>query len=104
MDRKQKRKLRVRRKLRGSSAKPRLCVVRSNAHLFAQVIDDEAGKTLVGMRAKKGISAGKELGEKIGEFAKKQNIERVVFDRGAWKYHGSIKAVAEGARSAGLEF
>lgn len=104
MNKKDKRKLRVRRKLRGDAVRPRLCVVKSNANLFAQVIDDEAGKTLVGIRAKKDVTSAKQLGEKIGELAKKQKIERVVFDRGSSKYHGSIKAVADGARTAGLEF
>ena len=109
----QRRHLRVRKKVRGNAARPRLAVFRSNKHIYAQVIDDVAGHTLASastMEAARGaaptgsVAAAKAVGERLGERAKGAGIESVVFDRGGFKYHGRVAAVADGARSAGLEF
>lgn len=110
-----KRVLRVRKKLRGTLERPRLSVSKTNLHLYAQLIDDERGVTLVGVgtlskssRAanlnKKSKEAAKAIGIQIGELAKKLNIQTVVFDRGRYKYHGHIAELATGAREAGLQF
>ena len=109
------RTFRVRKKLRGTSLKPRLCVVKSNKHIHAQLIDDEAGKTLGTVAtfatelrgtefAKKNKASAAKLGEQIAEIAKQQNISQVIFDRGPFKYHGILAALADGARAAGLQF
>ncbi len=109
------RAFRVRKKLRGTNLKPRLCVVKSNKHIHAQLIDDEAGKTLGAVAtfatefqgtefAKKNKLSAAKLGEKIAEIAKQQNINQVIFDRGPFKYHGILAALADGARAAGLQF
>jgi large subunit ribosomal protein L18 len=109
----QRRHLRVRKKVRGSAARPRLAVFRSNKHIYAQVIDDVAGRTLASastMESERGkastgsVAAAKAVGERLGERAKSAGVESVVFDRGGFKYHGRVAAVADGARSAGLEF
>ena len=113
--RRKRRALSVRRKVRGNSAKPRLTVFRSNKHLEAQLINDEAGQTLFGIGTmskefkgtalnKKSKEAAKEIGKRIAQAAKGQNIENVVFDRGAYKYHGLIAELANGAREEGLKF
>lgn len=110
-----KRSLRVRKHLHGTSAKPRLCVVKSNKHIQAQLIDDDA-KTTIGSTAtfskefrgtefgKKNKSSARKLGEKIAEIAKEKNIKEVVFDRGPFKYHGILAELANAARGAGLQF
>ena len=108
----QKRHLRVRSKVSGTPERPRLTVFRSNANIYAQIIDDVAGKTIVsastlekGFEGATGnIEAAKKVGQMIGERAKAQGIDTVVFDRGGYVYHGRVAAVAEGAREAGLEF
>jgi len=108
----QRRQWRVRKGVKGSQDKPRLSVFRSNAHLFAQIIDDEDHKTLVGMgtvsKELKKIKSRKESAAQLAELlvkaAKEKNIERVVFDRGRLKYHGLIKHFADTARKAGLQF
>lgn len=113
--RRQKRALRVRKHLRGTSTKPRLCVVKSNNHLQAQLIDDEAGVTLVGISTfskqfrntefnRKNKESARKLGEHIAEVAKSKNIKEVVFDRGPFKYHGVLAALADAVRAAGLQF
>ncbi len=102
---------RVREKLRGSAARPRLAVYRSLAHVHAQVIDDDAGRTLAAasslelrnVKAKKTELAAK-VGELIGQRARAKGIETVVFDRGGALYHGRVKALADAARQAGLRF
>jgi large subunit ribosomal protein L18 len=73
-------------------------------HVSVQLIDDTAGKTLVSAQDKKGLLKAEALGIKIAEGAKKAGIAKAVFDRGAYKYHGNVKAVAEGARKGGLDF
>jgi large subunit ribosomal protein L18 len=106
---------RIRRKLRGSAARPRLAVFRSVAHIYAQVIDDAVGQTLVAAssvgKGGKGISgsggnvaAAKAIGKLVAERAKEKGITKVVFDRGGYQYHGRVKALADAARAAGLEF
>src|SRR5580658_5746822 len=98
---------RIRRKLRGTAERPRLAVFRSVAHIYAQVIDDTAGATLVSASsvAKGGnVAAAKTIGKLVAERAKEKGIGKVVFDRGGYIYHGRVKALADAARAAGLEF
>ena len=118
---------RIRQKLRGTAERPRLAVFRSVAHIYAQVIDDAQGKTLVAASsvakdakparaAKSGkttktsktsggnVAAAMAIGKLVAERAKQKGIAKVVFDRGGYPYHGRIKALAEAARAAGLEF
>ena len=103
---------RIRRKLRGTAERPRLAVFRSVAHIYAQVIDDGEGKTLAAAssvdKAAKinggNVAAAKAIGKLVAERAKEKGISRVVFDRGGYQYHGRVKALAEAARAAGLEF
>ena len=103
---------RIRRKLRGTAERPRLAVFRSLAHIYAQVIDDGQSKTLAsassgdkGVKTKGGnVAAAKTIGALVAERAKEKGISRVVFDRGGFPYHGRVKALADAARAAGLEF
>jgi large subunit ribosomal protein L18 len=103
---------RIRRKLSGTAERPRLAVFRSVAHIYAQVIDDTQGRTLVsassidkGAKTNGGnVTAAKAIGKLVAERAKEQGIKSVVFDRGGYHYHGRIKALADAAREAGLEF
>jgi large subunit ribosomal protein L18 len=106
---------RIRRKLSGTAARPRLAVFRSVAHIYAQVIDDVAGATVVSAStvdkgaksaATKGgnLAAAKAIGKLVAERAKEKGIKSVVFDRGGYLYHGRVKALADAARAAGLEF
>lgn len=109
-----RRSFRVRNKVRGTSSKPRLSVFKSNVHIYAQLIDDESGKTLFGVGTmsdlckgkydKKSKEACKFLGSKIAEKASELGIQNVVFDRGHNAYHGLLKELADSARSAGLNF
>lgn len=103
----QLRKARTRAKIFGTALRPRLSVFRSNQSIWVQLIDDEKGKTLAaattrGVTKMKKTEAAKKIGEAIAEAAKKLKISAAVFDRGGYRYHGRVKAVAEGARSAGL--
>lgn len=108
----QRRHLRVRRKISGTAECPRLCVYRSNTNLYAQIIDDVAGNTLVSASTlDKDVKikhankeAAKEVGTLIAKKAAEKNIKTVVFDRGGYVYHGVVKELAEAAREAGLEF
>jgi large subunit ribosomal protein L18 len=103
---------RIRRKLAGTAERPRLAVFRSVAHIYAQVIDDGSGKTLVaassvdkGGKTNGGnVAAAKAIGKLVAERAKEKGIKAVVFDRGGYQYHGRVKALADAAREAGLEF
>jgi large subunit ribosomal protein L18 len=106
---------RVRKRVRGTAERPRLCVFRSLRYLYAQLIDDDAGRTLAeadsrepGMGAEGGsrrtVAAAAAVGRTIGERGREAGVSRVVFDRGGYLYHGRVKAVADGAREAGLEF
>ena len=106
-----RRHARIRKTLSGTKDVPRLDVFRSNTNIFAQVIDDEAGKTLassssVALSIKNGsnVEAAKLVGKDIAEKCNKLKIKKVVFDRGGYLYHGRVKALAEAARENGLEF
>jgi large subunit ribosomal protein L18 len=104
-----KRHLRVRTKVSGTPERPRLVVFRSLKHIYAQLVDDTANKTLatvsdLGIEQGKKAERASEVGKLIAERAKSAGITRVVFDRAGYRYHGRIKAVAEGARKGGLEF
>ena len=107
-----KRHNRVRGKISGTPERPRLCVFRSENHIYAQVIDDVAGNTLVSASSvEKGFEglgsnceAAKKVGTAVAERALKKGIEEVVFDRGGYIYHGRVAALAEAAREAGLSF
>lgn len=112
---KRKRALRVRKKIHGTSNKPRLCVVKTNLHIDVQLIDDDAGFTLGQISTfskefrdseftRKNKISAKKLGERIAEIAKEKNIKEVVFDRGPFKFHGILAELANAARSAGLQF
>jgi large subunit ribosomal protein L18 len=103
---------RIRRKLSGTTERPRLAVFRSVAHIYAQIIDDSKGATLVsassvdkGGRTNGGnVAAAKAIGKLVAERAKEKGVTTVVFDRGGYQYHGRVKALADAAREAGLEF
>ena len=114
---KTERRLRIRRRIRkisfGTSERPRLSVFRSNKEIYAQLIDDTDGKTIASASSRdKDLSKAKgtkteianEVGKALAEKAKKAGIETVAFDRGGYLYHGRVKALAEGAREAGLKF
>ncbi|AAF39603.1 50S ribosomal protein L18 [Chlamydia muridarum str. Nigg] len=112
---KARRALRVRKALKGSSLKPRLSVVKTNKHIYVQLIDDVEGKTLASISTlakisktsgltKKNQDNAKALGVKIAELGKSLQVDRIVFDRGAHKYHGVVAMVADGAREGGLQF
>ena len=102
----------IRNTIRGTSERPRLTVFRSNTEIYAQVIDDEQGRTLVsagslkdkGAHAAPGTEQAKLVGKSLGEKAKAAGIEKVVFDRNGYLYHGRVKALADAAREAGLNF
>ncbi len=106
---------RIRRKIAGNSQRPRLCVYRSLNHIYAQIVDDTQGTTLVaastvekavreGLKGSGNIQAAKAVGKTVADRAKAKGIEAVVFDRGGYLYHGRIKALAEAARESGLKF
>lgn len=109
-----KRHIRVRKTVRGTKERPRLVVFRSLRHIYAQLVDDDAGNTLCvassldpGIRKKTNggsVEGARAVGEEISRKALVKNIKTVVFDRGGYKYHGRVKALAEGARESGLEF
>ena len=108
----QRRHLRVRKKISGTAECPRLCVYRSNTNIYAQIIDDVAGNTLVSactldkeIKTKHANKeAAKEVGTLIAKKAREKKIKQVVFDRGGYIYHGVVKELAESARKGGLEF
>ena len=103
---------RVRKKVRGTAERPRLAVFRSNNHIYAQVIDDVAGRTVAAAssadKALEGsggnVDAATKVGALVAERAKAAGVERVVFDRGGFRYHGRVAALADAAREGGLEF
>src|SRR5262245_47501345 len=112
VDARRRRHHRVRKKVRGTAARPRLTVFRSNKHVYAQLIDDVAGTTLASASTReKGVGgngatveAAKGVGQRLGERAKAAGVTSAVCDRGGFKYHGRVAAVADGARDAGLKF
>ncbi|MFO7292696.1 MAG: 50S ribosomal protein L18 [Actinomycetes bacterium] len=103
---------RIRRKIHGTAERPRLAVFRSNRYIYAQLIDDDKGHTLAaasslekGLRDKTlTVETAAEVGKLLGERAKQAGVSRAVFDRAGYKFHGRVKALAEAAREAGLEF
>jgi large subunit ribosomal protein L18 len=106
---------RIRKRLAGSEARPRLAVFRSNKHIYAQIIDDSQGKTVTAassldadarkdMKSGGNVAAAKAVGKLVAERAKAKGIQAVLFDRGGYLYHGRVKALADGAREAGLKF
>lgn len=109
----ERRKIRVRKKVKGTQQRPRLNVYRSNKHIYAQIVDDASGATLAAVSSNskdlaaadvKKSEAAKKVGEKIARLAIEKGIDSVVFDRSGYIYHGRIKALAEGAREGGLKF
>jgi large subunit ribosomal protein L18 len=110
-----KRHIRVRTRIRGTAQRPRLAVFRSLHHVYAQLIDDDVGRTLAAagstdadlrpaLRSPSGSEAAAAVGKLIAERAREHGVEAVVFDRGGFPYHGRVKAMAEAARQAGLKF
>jgi len=114
-DRRRRRQLRVRSKIRGTAECPRLCVTKTLRHMYAQIIDDDGEHTLVaastreapiakGLNGTGNIAAAQAVGEAIARRALDKGIKQVVFDRAGWPYFGKVKALADAAREAGLEF
>ena len=110
-----RRQERVRKKVLGTDARPRICVFRSNKHIYAQVISDNQGKTLASVstlsealaeaaKQTKGVETAKQVGLALAKACKEKNITKVVFDRNGFLFHGRVKAVADGAREGGLVF
>ena len=106
-----RRKVRVRQKVQGTDTRPRVCVFRSNKHIYAQVISDSEGKTLATAstlatkdKTRKGVEAAKHVGLALAKVCKEKNISKVIFDRNGFLFHGQVKALADGAREGGLEF
>lgn len=111
LKRRRNRAFRVRRKVAGTAARPRISVYRTNKHIYVQIIDDEAARTLCQTSSKTlkmayggNVEAAKKVGEELGKLAIKNNIERAGFDRGSRAYHGRVKALAEAVRAAGVKF
>jgi large subunit ribosomal protein L18 len=110
-----RRHYRIRSKVKGTASQPRLSVFRSNSHIYAQIIDDNTGNTIVSANDQK-IKAPKKsdlttkcaiafaVGQTIGQLALEKKVKQIVFDRGGYRYHGRVKSLAEGARAAGLKF
>ncbi len=116
LDRREKKKVTIRKKIFGTPEKPRLTVFRSNTQIYAQIVDDTKGSTIVAAstkskdvveevkKAKGKVAQSKFVGTLIGKLALEKGISAVVFDRSGYKYHGRVKAVADGARESGLKF
>ncbi len=103
-----RRHFRVRKRVNGTSERPRLVVFRSDKHIYAQLVDDNAQRTIMtvtdnGIEGKK-VEKSFEVGKKVASLAKERGVTSIVFDRGGYLYHGRVKAVADGAREGGLEF
>ena len=101
----------IRKKIQGTTERPRLSVYKSNRNIYAQIIDDTKGHTLlqsssyqVGAKDQSNCSVAEKVGQQIAEQAQQKNIKQVVFDRGGWPYHGKLKSLAEAARTSGLSF
>ncbi|MEO1415427.1 MAG: 50S ribosomal protein L18 [Bacteroidota bacterium] len=104
---------RLRTRIKGTAERPRLSIFRSNKQIYAQIIDDVNGVTLVScssrlnelnLQSESKTDTSKKVGTKLAELAKEKGVETVIFDRGGYKYHGRVKALAEGAREGGLQF
>ena len=112
LDARRRRHFRVRKAVIGTSQRPRLAVFRSNRYLYAQVIDDQSGRTLAAASSQEAslrsktltVATATEIGKLVAERAKEAGVAAVVFDRGGYTYHGRIKALADAARASGLEF
>jgi len=115
LESRQKRHRRIRKHLAGTAERPRLCVFRSHLHIYGQIVDDTSGVTLTGastaspelrevVKGKTKTEASRIVGKLVAERLLAKGIRRVCFDRGGYLYHGRVKALAEGARAAGLEF
>ena len=114
VERRRIRRYRIRKHVSGTAERPRLSVFRSAKHIYAQLVDDERGVTLAAASSREGIPPSGEgsrkialssaVGRKLAELAKQKGIARACFDRGGYRYHGRVKALADGARAAGLEF
>lgn len=113
--RRKKRHLVIRKRIHGTADRPRLCVYKSEKHIYVQIIDDDKGRTLVAastldkeirdtLKKTWNKEAAREVGKLAGKRALEKGIKKVVFDRGGYRYHGRIKELADGAREAGLEF
>jgi len=109
----ERRKKRVRKKIQGTPARPRLCVYKSNRYIYAQLVDDIRGATLLSVSSLKykkerknykSVDIARKVGKELGELAIKRGIKKIVFDRSGYPYHGRVKALAEGAREQGVEF
>ncbi len=111
-DARRRRHFRVRKSVHGTAAKPRLAVFRSNKYIYAQVIDDESGRTIASASSRESsikgatltVDTATEVGKLVGARAKDAGVSVVAFDRGGFKYHGRVKALADAARETGLEF
>ncbi|KPK72993.1 50S ribosomal protein L18 [candidate division WOR_3 bacterium SM23_60] len=107
-----RRHLRIRRRIKGTTDRPRLCIFRSNRHISAQIIDDSQRKVICGVSSasnkalakKKKNEVALEIGKRIAKAAMDKGIKKVAFDRAGYRYHGRVKALADGARETGLEF
>lgn len=99
-----KRRTRIRAKVKGTKERPRLSVFRSHKHIYAQLIDDVKGETLAAASGDGDVLAAGKVGQGLAEKALKLGIKKVVFDRGGYQYHGRVKVLADGARQGGLEF
>ena len=112
LEARRRRQVRVRKAVIGTTQRPRLAVFRSNRYLYAQVIDDQTGRTLAAASSQEAalrsktltVETATEIGKLVAERAKEAGVEAVVFDRGGFTYHGRIKALADAARASGLEF
>ena len=108
----QRRRLRIRKKVNGTTERPRLAVFRSHRHIYAQLIDDGRGHTLVQASSRdlgsgdsvKGVARCKEVGLLLAQRAREAGVEQAAFDRGGYRYHGRVRALAEGAREGGIRF
>jgi len=95
---------RIRAKISGTGKVPRLCLFKSNQYIYAQLIDDEKGRVIASAKGDLSLAGAKKAGETVAKVALEKKINQVVFDRAGYKYHGRVRALAEGARSAGLKF
>ena len=98
-----RRKAHIRKKLAGTTQRPRVFVYKSNSYTYAGVADDDMSKVLFSVSGKKGVEAASKMGKSIGKKLKKDGYESVVFDRSGYRYHGVVAAIADGVRSAGIE-
>ena len=113
-ERRRIRRYRVRKRVTGSTERPRLSVFRSSRHIYAQIIDDRGGRTLVAASSREALGArlegggkvavGRAVGRLLAERAREKGVSKVCFDRGGYLYHGRVQALADGARAGGLEF